>query len=70
MTSARAIEYRIIQHRLRRREAEGVRARPRLAERLIMVAAATVSLLVLGAYAQELLWGLLAGATVLTLGTR
>jgi hypothetical protein len=39
-------------------------------ERLISVTAVTAGMLLLGSYAPELLWVLLAGAAVLTLGTR
>jgi hypothetical protein len=65
-----AIEHRITRDLLRRREL-GVRdMSPRIVERLITTAAATAVLLILGSYAQELLWVTLAGSTVLTLGTR
>ena len=70
MTTARAIEYRITRQILRRREGCEEPATPLIAERVITAAATTVLLLVLGSVAQELLWGLLGGATVLTLGMR
>ncbi len=65
-----AIEHRITRDLLRRRELRGRDMSPRIAERLITAAAATAVLLILGSYAQELLWAALAGSTVLTLGTR
>ena len=70
MTTARAIEYRITRQLLRRREECANDSVPTVAERLITVAAVAVVLLVLGTCARELLWCLLAGAVVLTLGTR
>jgi hypothetical protein len=70
MTTARLIEHRITRDLLHRRET-GLAARDsKLAERLITAAAVTAGMLLLGSYAQELLWALLAGAGVLTLGTR
>ncbi|MEE4144625.1 MAG: hypothetical protein V2I26_07480 [Halieaceae bacterium] len=70
MTSVRYIEQRITRNLLRRREREHVVSGGSGAERLITIAAVTVGMLVLGSYLQELLWVLLAGAAVLTLGTR
>ncbi len=40
----------------------------RLAERVLRVTAATVGVFVLGAWASELLWALVAGSLVLALG--
>ena len=65
-----AIEHRITRDLLRRRELKVRDVSPRIAERLITAAAVTAVLLILGSYAQELLWATLAGSTVLTLGTR
>ena len=70
MTSARAIEYRITQQLLRRREGHSDCSRTRVVERLISVTAAVAALAVLGSFAQELLWALGGAAAVLTLGIR
>ena len=72
MTHARFIEYRITRDLLQRREgAPAVSASPHLpVEQLITATAVTAGMLLLGSYAQELLWALLAAAAVLTLGTR
>jgi hypothetical protein len=70
MTTARFIEYRITRDLLQRRQREPVSTRHPAAERLITVTAVTAAMLLLGSYAPELLWALLAGAAVLTLGTR
>lgn len=70
MTTARFIEYQITRDLLSRREQGSVPHRRDVAERLITVTAVTAGMLLLGSYAQELLWALLAGAAVLTLGTR
>ena len=70
MTNARFIEYRITRHLLQRRDREPASAPSLPVERLITVTAVTAGMLLLGSYAPELLWVLLAGAAVLTLGTR
>jgi len=70
MSTVRMIEHRITRDLLRRRERAGAAGSGQLAERLITVAAVTAGMLLLGSYLQELLWALLAGAAVLTLGTR
>jgi len=70
MTTARFIEHRITRNLLQRRQREQLSSSSPAAERLITAAAVTVGMLVLGSYLQELLWVLLAGAAVLTLGTR
>ena len=70
MSTARMIEYRITRDLLRRRRPGSALANRQLAERLISAAAVIAGLLLLGSYLQELLWALLAGGTVLTLGTR
>lgn len=70
MSAVRMIEHRITRDLLRRRELAGGARSGQLAERLITVAAVTAGMLLLGSYLQELLWALLAGAAVLTLGTR
>lgn len=70
MTSARAVEYRITQQLLRQREGRSGLSHARIAERLITTAAVAAVLVVLGSCAQELLWAVVSGALVLTLGTR
>ena len=67
-TAARRIERRIARKLLQRREGdfEQERITP-WADRLIAVAAATVGLLILGSYVEELLWAAVAAATVVTL---
>lgn len=70
MTTARMMEHRITRDLLERRDTAPVAGSGRLVERFITVAAVTAGMLILGSYAQELLWALLAGAGVLTLGTR
>ena len=69
MATARYIEHRITRNLMDRREHEPTRRHEQLAERLITVSAVTAGMLLLGSYAQELLWALLAGAAVLTMGT-
>ena len=72
MTTAKALEHRIIQHVLHApRDDGGEESLPpssRWAERLIAVLAATAGLFVVGVFMEELLWVLLAGATVFCLG--
>jgi len=70
MTTARSIEHRITRDILQRREREPDTVNGPLVERLITATAVTAGMLMLGSYAPELLWALLAGAGVLTLGTR
>jgi len=70
MTTARIIEHRITRDILQRRGREPDTVNGPLVERLITVTAVTAGMLILGSYAPELLWALLAGAGVLTLGTR
>ena len=70
MTTARFIEHRITRNLLQRRERQRPASGSPVAERLIITAAVSAGMLVLGSYLQELLWVLLAGAAVLTLGTR
>ena len=66
--TAKRIEYRITRELLRRREgaSELERITP-WADRLIAIGAVTVGLLILGSYAEELLWAAVAAATVFTL---
>ena len=70
MTTSRFIEYRITRDLLRRREASSASPSRHIAERMITVAAVAAGMLLLGSYLQELLWVLLGGAAVLTLGVR
>ncbi len=70
MSTVRLIEHRIIQELLCRRERIALGGTRRMAERVITAAAVTAGLLLLGSYLQELLWALLGGAVILTLGTR
>lgn len=68
MTAAKLIEYRIARQLLRRREEGGERQDSNVwADRLIAIMAVTAGLLILGSYLEELLWALLAAATVCTL---
>ena len=70
MTTARFIEHRITRNLMQRRERQQLVTSGPVAERLITTVAVAAGMLVLGSYLQELLWVLLAGAAVLTLGTR
>ena len=70
MSAARLVEHRITRELLQRRDREPAAVNAQLVERVITAAAVTAGMLLLGSYAQELLWALLAGAGVLTLGTR
>jgi hypothetical protein len=70
MTTARFIEHRITRNLMQRRERQQPLTSGPVAERLITTVAVAAGMLVLGSYLQELLWVLLAGAAVLTLGTR
>ena len=70
MSTVRHLEYRITRQLLHRREYDSVAGRGGLAGRLITAAAMGAAILLLGSYLEELLWALLAGGVVLTLGTR
>ncbi len=70
MSTVRHLEHRITRQLLHRREHRSGLGRGGLAGRLITAAAMVAALLLLGSYLQELLWALLAGGVVLTLGTR
>ncbi len=68
MSTARLIEHRIARQLLQRREGVLPRGRQGLwVERFIAVLAATAVLSVVGSYFEELLWALLAIATLATL---
>ena len=66
--AAKRIEYRITRELVQRRQgaAEQEHITP-WADRLIAIGAVTVGLLILGSYAEELLWAAVAAATVFTL---
>lgn len=69
MTAAKALEYRITQHLLTRTgQGEERCMEARWADRLIGVLAATAGLFLVGSFMQELVWALLAGATMFILG--
>jgi hypothetical protein len=70
MTTARFLEHRISRNLMQRRERQQPVTSGPVAERLITTVAVAAGMLLLGSYLQELLWVLLAGAAVLTLGTR
>ncbi len=68
MTAAKLIEYRITRQLLQRREEGSEQQGASVwADRLIAILAVTAGLFVLGSYLEELLWALLAAATVFTL---
>jgi len=68
MTTAKAIEYQITQQLLRRRDGISGVAQGRFVERAIRMSAMSVGLVLLGSCLQELLWAVLAGSIVITLG--
>ena len=67
-TAAKRIEYRITRELVQRRQgaADQEHITP-WADRLIAIGAVTVGLVILGSYAEELLWAAVAAATVFTL---
>jgi hypothetical protein len=68
MTASKLIEYRITRQLLRRRQEGGEQQGANVwADRLIAILAVTAGLFILGSYLEELLWALLAAATVFTL---
>ena len=68
MTAAKLIEYRIARQLLRRREEGGEQQGSNVwADRLIAILAVTAGLFILGSFLEELLWVLLAAATICTL---
>ncbi|MEH6610654.1 MAG: hypothetical protein V7696_14910 [Halioglobus sp.] len=70
MTETKLIEARIIRRLLNRAyQSPASRRQMVLAERTIQIVAATACAFVLGSYLQELLWVLLAGGSVLALGS-
>jgi len=73
MSSAKALEHDIVRQALNRRtlhrrDRPGARLEPGGAERLIRVLAATAGLFLVGAVLGELLWAIIAAATVVSLG--
>jgi hypothetical protein len=68
MTAAKLVEYRITRQLLQRRAEGGVQqgVNP-WADRLIAILAVTAGLFILGSYVEELLWAVLAVATICTL---
>ena len=71
MTTAKAIEYRISQQLMRRREdANGPGTCSRVTHRLISVLSVTVVLAALGSYLPELLWVLMGAGSILVIGTK
>lgn len=71
MTTAKAIEYHITRQVMQRRceGKQGVSTSSGWADRLIAVVAVTAGLFILGTYLQELLWVVIAAATVMALGS-
>jgi hypothetical protein len=68
MTAAKLIEYRITRQLLQRREEDGEQSGSSVwADRLIAILAVTAALFILGSFLEELLWVLLAAATIFTL---
>ncbi|MBT4521941.1 MAG: hypothetical protein HOC23_18235 [Halieaceae bacterium] len=67
MNEAKALEYRIIQQLLRRRERQRSRS---AVDRLIVCLTIATCILMVSLYLPELLWVVLAGALILSLGVR
>ena len=68
MTAAKSIEYRITQQLLRRQGGVEETVNTQVVHRVIRIAAATVAVVLMGSYSQELLWVVVAASTVLALG--
>ena len=69
MTASQAIEYRITRRILQRRDDVPQQRSIRIwVDRLIAILAATAGIFLLGSYLEELLWVVLAMATVFVLG--
>jgi len=68
MTAAKSIEYRITRQLLSRQGGVKEPVNTNIANRVIKIAAATVAVVIIGSYLQELLWLLVAASTVLALG--
>lgn len=68
MTGVKLIEHRITRQLLQRRDQGHTQQGHNLwADRLIAVLAVTAGLFIMGSYFEELLWAVVAGATVSTL---
>lgn len=67
MSTTELVEYRIIRNLLQRSPGRGPLSRQRVA-RLLVLLSLGVGLLLLGLWLQELLWALLAVASMLALG--
>jgi len=68
MTGAKLIEYRITRQLLQRRQQGYVQLDQNLwVERLIAILAVTAGLIIIGSFFEELLWAVVAAATVSTL---
>jgi hypothetical protein len=68
MTGTKLIEYRITRQLLQRRHPGDVQCEQNLwVDRLIAVLAVTAGLFIIGSYFEELLWAVVAAATVSTL---
>ena len=70
MTAGRAVEQRITRQLVNRRLAPRRAQAGALAERLIALAAVATLSVLLASFAQDLLWLLMAGATVWVVGAR
>jgi ABC-type bacteriocin/lantibiotic exporter with double-glycine peptidase domain len=70
MTTAKSIEYQITQQLLRRRAGVKEPVNTKVVNRVIRIAAATVAVVLVGSYSQELLWVVVAASTVLALGIK
>lgn len=70
MTNARMIEYRITRQLLERQHSSGEESTRSgiWVERALSVAAVTAGLFVVGSLLQELLWALLAGGAIVSMG--
>ena len=68
MTTAKSIEYQITRQLLRQRAGVNEPVSTQVVNRVIRIAAATVAVVLMGSYSQELLWVLVAASTVLSLG--
>ena len=68
MTGAKLIEYRITRQLLQRRQQGYVQLDQNLwVERLIAILAVTAGLIIIGSFFEELLWAVVAAATISTL---
>ena len=70
MTSGRAIEYRVTQQVLQRRMESGEVHSHRFVNRFIAIVAIAGGMLLLGSFFQELMWAIVAGAGIVSMGLR